>query len=275
MASRRQNSPATAARAGVRLPDRRIDGTRATEPFYFREAPAGENAGTSRRKPVTIAALPGRCCDGRLPAARRARPRQQLREFRMSVCRGSIRASLVAARGTVTLARARRKAARMRIWKQAAISLVVLGAAGLALGARLPGRRGASSSAPASPPPRSMRRPPPEPAPARRRGGGRPPAPRVIGAAVGTATINDSVSAIGDGRAARSVTVTPYVAGRVVSGRGRVRRLRRRRHAARPARFRRRGDRARPGAADARGRARHPRARPGAGPLARQVAPSS
>ena len=31
------------------------------------------------------------------------------------------------------------------------------------------------------------------------------------------ATINDSVSAIGDGRAARSVTVTPYVAGRVAA----------------------------------------------------------
>ena len=37
------------------------------------------------------------------------------------------------------------------------------------------------------------------------------------GAEVAQATINDSVSAIGDGRAARSVTVTPYVVGRVAA----------------------------------------------------------
>ena len=39
----------------------------------------------------------------------------------------------------------------------------------------------------------------------------------VLGAAVTEARINDAVSAIGDGRAARSVSVTPYVAGRVVA----------------------------------------------------------
>ena len=42
-------------------------------------------------------------------------------------------------------------------------------------------------------------------------------APVVLGAPVTAAKINDSVSAIGDGRAARSVSVTPYVAGRVVA----------------------------------------------------------
>ena len=45
--------------------------------------------------------------------------------------------------------------------------------------------------------------------------GGR--APVVIGVEVAEAAINDSVSAIGDGRAARSVSVTPYVSGRVVA----------------------------------------------------------
>ena len=44
-----------------------------------------------------------------------------------------------------------------------------------------------------------------------------PAAPVVLGAAVTEARINDAVSAIGDGRAARSVSVTPYVAGRVVA----------------------------------------------------------
>ena len=44
-----------------------------------------------------------------------------------------------------------------------------------------------------------------------------PPAPGVLGAPVAEARINDFVSAIGDGRAARSVTVTPYVAGRVAA----------------------------------------------------------
>ena len=39
----------------------------------------------------------------------------------------------------------------------------------------------------------------------------------VLGAPVTEARINDAVSAIGDGRAARSVSVTPYVAGRVVA----------------------------------------------------------
>ncbi len=48
-------------------------------------------------------------------------------------------------------------------------------------------------------------------------GAGRGAPPRVLGAAVVAATINDSITAIGDGRAARSVTVTPYVSGRIAS----------------------------------------------------------
>ena len=41
--------------------------------------------------------------------------------------------------------------------------------------------------------------------------------PEVVGVAVAQATINDSLSAIGDGRAAQSVTVTPYSSGRVAT----------------------------------------------------------
>jgi RND family efflux transporter MFP subunit len=53
-------------------------------------------------------------------------------------------------------------------------------------------------------------------------GGGAPEPPRpdgpptVLGAAVTQATINDALSAIGTGLAARSVTVTPYASGRIV-----------------------------------------------------------
>src|SRR4051812_9804773 len=102
----------------------------------------------------------------------------------------------------------------MKIWKQAAISLVVLAAAVWMWARYFPvaaafleraGIATASVGAPESGGPKG--------------GGasGRAGPPRAIGVPVTSATINDSVSAIGDGIAARSVTVTPYVAGRVVS----------------------------------------------------------
>ncbi|MFT3974309.1 MAG: efflux RND transporter periplasmic adaptor subunit [Amaricoccus sp.] len=48
-------------------------------------------------------------------------------------------------------------------------------------------------------------------------GAGRGGPPVVIGQPVGEATINDRVSAIGDGRAIRSVTISPYDPGRVAA----------------------------------------------------------
>ena len=104
----------------------------------------------------------------------------------------------------------------MRIWKQAIVSLLLLGAAvtiwartfppaaeilqrvGIATASVEPARaeRGGAQGASGG------------------RGGG---APVVIGSEVAVARINDSVSAIGDGRAARSVSVTPYVSGRVLA----------------------------------------------------------
>ncbi len=100
----------------------------------------------------------------------------------------------------------------MRIWKQAVISLVVLVAA-VAVWARyfpaasaLLQRAGIATASVeqdgnADPGKR----------------GGPAAAPLVRGADVVEATINDAVSAIGDGLAARSVTVTPQVAGRVAA----------------------------------------------------------
>ena len=101
----------------------------------------------------------------------------------------------------------------MRIWKQALVSLAVVAAAGVRLGPLLPGGRGGARArrhrhgigrA------RRRRR-------SRRRAPARGAAPVVLGAPVVEARINDFVSAIGDGRAARSVTITPYVAGRVAA----------------------------------------------------------
>lgn len=100
----------------------------------------------------------------------------------------------------------------MRIWKQAVVSLVVLGAAAalwarnFPIAADLLGRAGIETASLG----RSEGEPPP--------GGGRhSTAPLVLGAAVTRSTINDTVSAIGDGRAARSVSVTPYVSGRIAA----------------------------------------------------------
>ena len=100
----------------------------------------------------------------------------------------------------------------MRMWKQAVVSLVVLGAAVVLWARTFPTaaafleRAGIATA--------SVKAPDPGAGGA---GFGHSPPPRVIGAAVAAATINDSVSAIGDGRAARSVTVTPYVSGRIAS----------------------------------------------------------
>jgi RND family efflux transporter MFP subunit len=98
----------------------------------------------------------------------------------------------------------------MRIWKQAIVSLVLLSAAAVVWARYFPGaaelleRAGITA--------------PVEPARAERTVGGMaPPTPVVLGSPVAEARINDQVSAIGDGRAAQSVSVTPYVAGRVVA----------------------------------------------------------
>lgn len=105
----------------------------------------------------------------------------------------------------------------MRIWKQALVSLAVLGAAaalwvrnfpdaaavleraGIATAAVKVGLAEREESGPRDAGPR------------------RTDAPVVLGAMVTEATINDRVSAIGDGRAARSVTLVPYVAGRIAA----------------------------------------------------------
>jgi RND family efflux transporter MFP subunit len=99
----------------------------------------------------------------------------------------------------------------MRIWKQAIVSFLLLAAAAAIWARYLPAASGflervgiATASV--------------EPAAAGRGAGPRGDrAPVVIGVAVAEAAINDTVSAIGDGRAARSVSVTPYVSGRVVA----------------------------------------------------------
>lgn len=102
----------------------------------------------------------------------------------------------------------------MRIWTQALVSLAVLAVAGFLWVRSFPEaaavleRAGiATASVKAGG----------EAAEAPDAGASRGSAPVVLGAPVGAARINDSVSAIGDGRAARSVTITPYVAGRVAA----------------------------------------------------------
>jgi RND family efflux transporter MFP subunit len=100
----------------------------------------------------------------------------------------------------------------VRIWKQAAISLLVLAAVGFLWARHLPAaaalleRVGLPLGTAAAPESagEAMR----EAVDAR---------PLVRGAEVVEARVNDQVTAIGDGRAARSVTLTPYVAGRVAA----------------------------------------------------------
>jgi RND family efflux transporter MFP subunit len=97
----------------------------------------------------------------------------------------------------------------MRVWKQAVVSLAVLGVAVAVWARHFPAvalflERAGLAVASVEP------------------GGGAPERPRpdgpptVLGAPVTQATINDALSAIGTGLAARSVTVTPYASGRIV-----------------------------------------------------------
>jgi len=110
----------------------------------------------------------------------------------------------------------------MTIWKQAALSLAVLAVAVWIWARDFPVaaaflERAGIATASVAPPANGGPGSGSAPADAAGGGSGRPPPPRAIGVPVTIATINDQVSAIGDGIAARSVTVTPYVAGRVVS----------------------------------------------------------
>ena len=100
----------------------------------------------------------------------------------------------------------------MRIWSQALISLAVLGAAAALWIRNFPDaavvleRAGiATASVKVGEAERAGM------------GAGRGEAPVVLGAEVVAATVNDQVSAIGDGRAARSVTLVPYVSGRITA----------------------------------------------------------
>jgi RND family efflux transporter MFP subunit len=101
---------------------------------------------------------------------------------------------------------------RMSIWKQALVSLAVVAVAGVLWVRFFPEAAAVLESAGIA-----------TASVATGEGGGPGPeaprgsAPVVLGAPVTEATINASVSAIGDGRAARSVTITPYVSGRVAA----------------------------------------------------------
>ena len=103
----------------------------------------------------------------------------------------------------------------MKLWKQAILALALLAVAAVVWARNFPVAAGfleRAGIAIASVEPRTVVGDGPRGA-----GRGAGETPVVIGAPVVQATINDAVSAIGDGRAARSVTVTPYVAGRVAS----------------------------------------------------------
>lgn len=102
----------------------------------------------------------------------------------------------------------------MRLWKQAVLALAVLAAAVVVWARHFPVAAGfleRAGIAIASVEPRDAG------AGDRRGAAAADDVPVVIGVPVREARINESVSAIGDGRAARSVMVTPYVAGRVAS----------------------------------------------------------
>jgi RND family efflux transporter MFP subunit len=98
----------------------------------------------------------------------------------------------------------------MRIWIQGLVSLAVLGAAAALWVRNFPDAAAVLERAGIATAEVKVGLP---------EGGmaGRGEAPVVLGTEVATATINDQVSAIGDGRAARSVTVIPYVSGRVAT----------------------------------------------------------
>lgn len=99
----------------------------------------------------------------------------------------------------------------MKWWKQVLLSLAVVAVAVVLWGRHFPQAAAIleriglpAATASVEQPPSGMLGP----------GGG---LPVVIGAPVRNATINDRVSAIGDGRSIRSVTITPYDPGRVAS----------------------------------------------------------
>lgn len=101
----------------------------------------------------------------------------------------------------------------MKLWKQGLVSVVLIGA-GLAVWAReFPAVSGLLERA--GLPAGAVETPPAGPGGAAGPAGA--PVPVVAGLPAGLATINDSVSAIGDGRAARSVTLTSVVPGRVAA----------------------------------------------------------
>jgi RND family efflux transporter MFP subunit len=99
----------------------------------------------------------------------------------------------------------------VRLWKQAILSLLVLAAAGLVWARHLPAA-GALLERVGFPVSTATAPEAGETAPAQPGAG-----PVVRGAEVAEARIDDSVTSIGDGRAARSVTLTPYVSGRVAA----------------------------------------------------------
>ena len=99
----------------------------------------------------------------------------------------------------------------MRLWKQAILSLLVLAAAGLVWARHLPAA-GALLERVGFPVGTAAAPEAGETVPAQPGAG-----PVVRGAEVAEARIDDSVTSIGDGRAARSVTLTPYVSGRVAA----------------------------------------------------------
>ena len=100
----------------------------------------------------------------------------------------------------------------MRIWKQAAISLLLLAVAGVLWARHLPA--GAALLERAGFPVNTAAPPEASSTPGRGTTG---PGPLVRGVEVAEARIDDEVTAIGDGHAARSVTLTPSVAGRVAA----------------------------------------------------------
>jgi RND family efflux transporter MFP subunit len=99
----------------------------------------------------------------------------------------------------------------VKLWKQAVVSLALIGAAGYLWARHFPAanaflERAGIAIASVEP------APPDGPA-----GHGYGQSPVVLGAAVTEEKVNDAVFAIGDGRATRSVMLTPYASGRVAS----------------------------------------------------------
>jgi RND family efflux transporter MFP subunit len=106
----------------------------------------------------------------------------------------------------------RRQGAGMRLWKQATAAAVLVSGTGLVWALYVPA---------AGPVIARLGLPIAVDAPDENAGGGGGPggngATLVVGAAVGEGLTNDRVSAIGDGRAVRSVTITPLDSGRLIA----------------------------------------------------------